>query len=112
MPQHDTVAARTEAPQPLRSSELSWSSRRQLGSYRTIRLRSYASARHLRLCHTAPDGIAHQARRFVNIELAHELRAVRLDRLGTDAKLRGDVLGRTALGDELQHLPLPHGESI
>jgi hypothetical protein len=37
---------------------------------------------------------------------------VRLDCLGADAQLRGDVLGGTALGDELQHLPLAHREPI
>jgi len=56
------------------------------------------------------DGVAHETCRAVNIELAHQPRAVRVRGLGTDAEDRGALLGRVALGDEFEYLTLAHAE--
>src|SRR5882762_5997765 len=64
----------------------------------------------LRLRDSMPDRIAHQARRVMNIELLHELGAVRLDGLRADREPCRDRLGGMTFGDQLQHLALAYRE--
>ena len=52
------------------------------------------------------DGVAGEARRVVDIELAHEMGAVLFDGLDADAQLDRDLLVSFALGNQLEHLDL------
>jgi len=58
------------------------------------------------------DGEFHQARHVVDVELAHQARAIRVDRLGTQFEARGDFLGAHAFDQERKHLVLPRAEGI
>src|SRR2546429_837369 len=51
-------------------------------------------------------------RSVVNVELLHELGAMRLHRLGADREARRDGLGGMAFGDQLQHLALAHRQRV
>src|SRR5882762_9929080 len=64
----------------------------------------------LRLRDAVPDRIAHQARRVMNIELLHELGAVRFDGLRADREPCRDRLGGMTFGDQLQYLALAYRE--
>src|SRR5207247_9735459 len=55
---------------------------------------------------TLADGVAHQARGLVDVELGHDAPAVGFGGLDADAERVRDLLGGLALGDELQHLVL------
>jgi hypothetical protein len=61
---------------------------------------------------SATYSVPNQAGRGVDIELAHEMRAVRFGSLEGNAKRVGDLLGRVALGDELEHLALALTERL
>jgi hypothetical protein len=58
------------------------------------------------------DGVANEPRRLVDVELAHDGRAVRIGRLHADTEDLGDLLRRLALGDELQDFALALAEPI
>src|SRR2546430_13370064 len=57
------------------------------------------------------DGVAHQARDVVHVELLHHARAVKLGRLEGDPEQRSDLLGGLAFRHELHDLTLPRGEA-
>src|SRR6185436_15019866 len=58
------------------------------------------------------DRVTHESGRLVNLELSHELGAVRLGRLHAQAEHHGDFLRRLALGDELEHLAFARRQRI
>lgn len=62
--------------------------------------------------HAATNGVAHQARGVVDLELPGQSHPMRLHRLDADAQEGGNLLHRLALGDQLQHLALPGAEGI
>jgi len=55
------------------------------------------------------DGVASQTGGVVDIEGFHQLAAVGFRRLGADVELLGNLLGRVAFRDQLQHFALPRG---
>src|SRR5437764_13885555 len=59
-----------------------------------------------------PDGIAHQRRRLVDVELVHQPRPVRLGGLRADPQQSRYVLGRLPFADHLQHLAFARRERI
>src|SRR5437899_12886986 len=61
---------------------------------------------------SSTNGVADQAGRDVDVEFSHEVTAVRLGRLEADVQGGGDLFGRVALGDELEHFPLARREGI
>src|SRR3990172_11846114 len=58
------------------------------------------------------DGILHELRPVVHVQLLHEAGPVHLDGVDADDKLLGDLAVGVALGDELQDLPLPRAEAV
>src|SRR5262249_20560956 len=60
----------------------------------------------------AADRVARQLDAVAHAELLEDVLAVALDRLDADHELRGDLLRRVGLGDQLQHLKLARGEHI
>jgi hypothetical protein len=53
------------------------------------------------------DGVLCQLGNIVEVELFHQLPPVGLNGLDADVEVGGNLLGGPALGNELQHLPLP-----
>ena len=53
---------------------------------------------------------SHQARDIVDLQSAHQLEPMRLDRLDADPEQRGNFLCRLPFGDALQYFPLPKRE--
>ena len=58
------------------------------------------------------DGVADEGGRLTDVQLAHELDPVGFDGFDAQAQAPGDLLGRLALGDELQDLALSRGQGV
>src|SRR6266850_6139411 len=61
---------------------------------------------------TATDRVTHKTGRRMNVQLSHDLHAMRLRCLGRDTEDRRDLLGGVAFSDQLQNLPLAVRERI
>src|SRR5918997_2228110 len=60
----------------------------------------------------APDRVAHELDAVAHLELAHEVRAMGLDRLLRQMQRLADLLVRVRLGDELEHLALAQRQRL
>ena len=56
-----------------------------------------------------PDGVTHQIRGLVEVQLIHNAGAVAVGCLDADAQTRCDFLGGISFGDERHNLALPIG---
>jgi hypothetical protein len=59
---------------------------------------------HLGLCNLVAHCIPHELSEPREIELAHDVQSVRIDRLEADAKMFGDRFVGVAFGDQLNYL--------
>src|SRR5438128_10435174 len=57
------------------------------------------------------DGVARESRDVVDVQLVHDVLAMFLDGLDTDAQFAGDLLIGFAFGDQLQHFRLAGGQT-
>src|SRR5437667_3181209 len=57
------------------------------------------------------DGVARESRDVVDVQLGHDVFAMVLDGLDTDAQFAGDLLIGFAFGDQLQHFRLAGGQT-
>src|SRR5215208_2522568 len=60
----------------------------------------------------ALERVADKVGAVLSVQLAHDVRLVRLDSLDADHQLVRDALVRAPLGDELEHLALTTGEQV
>src|SRR5205807_5877392 len=60
----------------------------------------------------APDRVADEARRLVDVELAHQPGPMRFGGLRADPQHLAYFLGGLALADQLKDLPLARGEQV
>src|SRR5438874_1698023 len=58
------------------------------------------------------DGVADEVGAVLRVELRHDVRLVRLDRLDADEELAADALVRVALGDQLQYFALAARQQV
>src|SRR5262245_54784293 len=86
--------------------------RRISSNRRRVKARRRIGAGPLRVHDSISDRIAHQAGRLVEIQLLHETRPMRLDRLRGDAEELGHRARGLSLGDELQDLALAGRERV
>ena len=56
--------------------------------------------------------VANEVRAVLGVQLRHDVRLVRLDRLHADHEVVGDLLIGAPFGNELQHLALSAGERV
>src|SRR5690348_15035024 len=66
----------------------------------------------LRRNQTVPDCVTHQAGDVVNVEPFHEAGAMRFNRLHTSVQQLRDLLGRFALGNQLQDFTLARRQKV
>src|SRR5947207_448783 len=71
-----------------------------------------ASVKLRRLDQALADGELGEPGHRAQLELAHQVRPVRLDRARADSEPGGDLLGGVSLGDELEHHALTLGEEV
>ena len=71
-----------------------------------------ASRASLEAGQTLPDGVLHEVGDLVQVQLVHDVAAMRLYGLAAEAEQFGDVLVGVALGDELEDFALASGELV
>ena len=72
-----------------------------------LAIADFAVASRLGGCETFADGVLRQLGDTVDIEFVHDAQTVGFDGLGTDVQPQGDLLGGSALREQLQHLTFP-----
>src|SRR5262245_32132783 len=74
--------------------------------------RRVGSGRGLQLDEPLPEGVADEPGGVVNVELRHDVSAMRLGGLHTDVEQLSDLLRGLALGDQLEDLALASGQVL